>query len=237
MEGDNNNARIWRDSVSATKECPPVEVLERVMEESSSYPQAAAHVAGCPHCQTEIAMLRNFESSAPSAEEGAAVAWITAELERKQQAAATRASTTAVPFWRTLFRLPYVAAAAVLVVAITLGISIYRSDNAQPGLVFHGAGTTYRGEIHLNVRGDLSQPPEQLTWDAVPGAARYSVEIDDVTGDKIWQSSSTQNSIRPDPELKGKMHPGKPLKWTVTALDGNGKELAMGKADFRIAAR
>lgn len=237
MAGDNNHARIWRDSVSSTKECPPLEVLEKAMEESSSDPQIAAHVAGCPHCQTEIAMLRSFETSAPSAEEGAAVAWIASQLQRSQQAPAARSSAIAVPFWRTLFRLPYLAAAAVLVVAITLGLSIYRSDHGQPPFVFHGAGTTYRGEIHLNVMGELSQSPEQLTWEAVPGAASYSVEIDDVTGDKIWQSKSTQNSITPDPELKARMSPGKPLQWEVTAHDANGKELAKGKAKFRIAAK
>lgn len=237
MAGDNNNARIWRDSVSATKDCPPLEVLERVVEQTSSDPKVAAHVSACPHCQTEMAMLRSFESSTPSADEGGAVAWITAQLERNQHAPAAKTPTTVVPFWRTLFRLPYVAAAAVLIVAITLGISMYRSNNGQPGFVFHGAGTTYRGEIHLDLNSNLSQPPEQLTWEAVPGAVSYSVEIDDVTGDKIWQSSSTQNSIRVDPELKSKMRPGKPLKWTVTALDAKGNELATGKANFSVSGK
>lgn len=236
MAGDNSNTRIWRDSVSATKECPSLEVLERIMEESSADAKAAAHVAACPHCQTEIAMLRNFESSAPSATEGAAVAWISAQLERKQQAPAARESATVVPFWRTLFRLPYMAAAAALVVAITLGISIYRSDNRQPGFTSHSIGTTFRGDIHLNATGDLSRPPEQLTWEAVPGAVSYLVEIDDITGDKIWQSTSRQNSIAVTPELKSKMRPGKPLKWMVTALGANGNELATGRADFRVGA-
>lgn len=237
MAGDSNNARIWRDSVSATKDCPPIEVLERVIEQTSSDPRVAAHVAGCPCCQTEMAMLRSFESSTPSADEGGTVAWITAQLERNQQTPAAKAPIIVVPFWRSLLRLPYVAAAAVLIVAITLGISMYRSDSGQPGFVFHGAGTTYRGQIHLNLTGDLSQPPEQLTWEAVPGAVSYSVEIDDVTGDKIWQSSSTQNSMRVNPELKSKMRPGKPLKWTVTALDAKGNELAKGKADFLVTGK
>jgi hypothetical protein len=237
MAGSNSNAKVWQDAVSASKECPTLEVLEQVMEESSSDPKAAAHVASCPRCQTEIAMLRSFESSAPSADEGAAVAWIAAQLQRNQQTPPARASATVVPFWRAVFRVPYMAAAAALIVAIALGISMYRSDNGQPGFVFHGAGTTYRGEIHLNAAGELSQPPQQLTWEAVPGASSYSVRIDDITGDKIWQSTSTDNSINVDPELKEKMRPGKPLKWTVRALDANGKELAVGSANFRIAVK
>jgi hypothetical protein len=237
MAGDNKNARIWRDSVSVTKDCPPVEVLEHLIEQTASDPRLAAHVSDCPHCQTEMAMLRSFESSTPSTDEGGAVAWITAQLERNRQATAATAPRPVVPFWRSLFQLPYVAAAAVLIAAITLGISFYNSNNGQPGFVFHGAGTTYRGEIHLNPPSNLSQPPEQLSWEAVPGAVRYSVEIADVTGDKIWQSSSMQSFIRVDPVLKSKMLPGKPLKWTVTALDAKGKELATGKADFRVAGK
>jgi hypothetical protein len=66
MAGKTKNASIWQDAVAATKDCPTLEILERVMEESSSNPRAAAHVAECPHCQSEIAMLRSFESSAPS---------------------------------------------------------------------------------------------------------------------------------------------------------------------------
>jgi hypothetical protein len=61
--------------------------------------------------------------------------------------------------------------------------------------------------------------------------------LDDVTGDKIWESKTAQNSIHVTPELKAKMVPGKPLKWTVTALDANGNELAAGKANFRVAAK
>jgi hypothetical protein len=236
MAGKTNNARIWQDAVAATKDCPPVEVLESVMEESSSDPRAAAHVAECPHCQSEIAMLRSFESSAPSENEGAAVAWITAQLERNQKAPATQSSSNVVPFWRAMFRLPYMAASAALIVAIALGVSLYHGNDGKPQLGVPQVGV-YRGEIHLNTIGDLPQAPDQLTWEAVPGAASYSLEVDDVTGDKMWESKSTENSITLDPAVKAKMIPGKPLKWAVTAVDANGKELATGKGNFRVALK
>lgn len=237
MADDINNAHIWQHAVAATKECPPLEVLEKVMEESSSEPKAEAHVASCPHCQAEIAMLRNFESSAPSENEGAAVAWIAAQLERNQKAPAAKSPVAVVPFWRAMFRLPYMAAAAALIAAITLGISLHHSEKGRP--VFEVPhNSIYRGgDIQLKTIGDLSTPPNQLTWAAVRGATSYSVEVDDVTGDKIWQSTSTQNSIQVDPELKAKLVPGKPLKLTVTALDANGKELATGKGNFRVALK
>ena len=237
MAGNTNNVHIWQDAVAATKECPSLEVLERVIEESSSDPKAAAHVASCPHCQAEIAMLRSFEASTPSEDEGAAVAWIAAQLERKQKVPAARSSVAVVPFWRTMFRLPYMAAAAALIAAITLGLSLYHSDNGNRGFDVNNYGI-YRGaDIQLQTTGDLPQVPDQLTWAAVPGAASYSVEVDDVTGDKMWQSTSTQNTIQVDPQLKAKLVPGKPLKWTVTALDANGKELATGKGNFRVTMK
>ena len=237
MAGNTNNANIWQEAVAATKDCPTLEILERVMEESSSDPKAAAHVAECPHCQSEMAMLQSFESSIPSENEGAAVAWIAAQLERNQKAPAAQSSAKVIPFWRAMFRMPYMAAAAALVVAITLGVSLYHSDNGQPIIHVPQNGIYRGGDIKLNTPSDLSQAPDQLTWEAVPGASGYSVEVDDVTGDKIWESKSTTNSINLDPGVKAKMVPGKPLKWTVTAVDANGKDLATGKGNFRVAVK
>lgn len=233
----NNNAKIWQEAVSATKECPGIDVLEKLIDQEPSDPKIAQHVSGCPHCQSEIAMLRHFELSLPSPNEGAAVAWIAAQLERKQKAPAAQA-VDAVPFWRSLFRLPYMAAAAALVIAITLGVSFYNSDRSgQPVIGPGNFGTTYRGELHLITTGDLNQPPEQLTWEAVAGAASYSVEISDVANDKIWEGKSTQNSINVPTDLRARMYPGKPLNWKVTATDATGKELASGHGRFRITLK
>lgn len=237
MAGNTNNAKIWQEAVAATRDCPSLEVLERVMEKNSSDPKAAAHVSECPHCQSEMAMLRSFETSTPSENEGAAVAWIAAQLQRNQKAPAAQSSAKVIPFWRAMFRLPYMAAAAALVVAITLGVSLYHSDNGQPIIHVPQNGIYRGGDIKLTTPSDLNQPPDQLTWEAVPGANSYSVEVDDVTGDKMWESKSTTNSISLDPGVKAKMVPGKPLKWTVTAVDANGKDLATGKGNFRVAVR
>jgi hypothetical protein len=237
MAGNTNNAKIWQDAAAASKECPTLEVLERVMEESSSNPKAAAHVASCPHCQSEITMLRSFESSTPAENEGAAVAWIAAQLERNQKAPVAKSTASRVPFWRTMFRIPYAAAAAALILAVALGISLYHPDHSQPILQPPQIGVYRSGAIKLITPNELSQAPDRLRWEAVPGADSYSVEVDDVTGDKIWESKSSENFILLDPGVKARMVPGKPLKWSVTALDANGKELASGKANFRVAVK
>jgi hypothetical protein len=239
MAGNTNNAKVWRDAVSAGKECPSIEVLEKVMEGSSPDPASEAHVAECPHCQSEISMLRKFEYSVPSEDEGAAVAWIAAQLERNQQArTAQPAKATVVPFWRAMFRVPYMAAAAALLAAIAIGISMYVSDDHKPGIGGPVVGTNLRsGEIRVTTpSGDLSQAPEQLSWEAWQGAASYTVTITgiDIDHTVVWSGETSRSSITVTAEMKAKMVPGKPLDWTVTAKDATGKELATGKSQFRV---
>jgi len=242
MAGNTNNAKVWRDAVSASNECPSLEVLEKVMEGSSPDPASEAHVADCPHCQSEISMLRKFEYSVPSEDEGAAVAWIAAQLERNQQArSAQPAKLAVVPFWRTMFRVPYMAAAAALIAAIAIGISMYVSEDHKPGIGGPVVGTNFRsGEIQLTTpSGDLNQAPEQLSWKTWPDAASYRVEITgiDIDHTVVGNGLTTQSSFTVTPEMKAKMLPGKPLEWTVTAMDATGKELATGKGRFRVAIK
>ena len=112
MADNTKTAKIWQEAAAATKECLPLETLEQMMDNSSRDAKAAGHLAGCAHCQTELAMLKSFEQSTPSADEGAAVAWIAAQLERRQSAPVAQQKAAAVPFWRTMFRIPYLAGAA-----------------------------------------------------------------------------------------------------------------------------
>ncbi len=58
---NNSNSKIWQDAVSATQECPGIEVLEHVMEGTAQDPRTQNHVSTCPHCQSELALLRKFE--------------------------------------------------------------------------------------------------------------------------------------------------------------------------------
>jgi hypothetical protein len=238
MAGKNNNAKIWQEAAAATKECPTLETLEKVMDGVSSDQQAVAHVSSCPHCQSEISMLRSFESATPAENEGAAVAWIAAQLERNQQKkAAAPARATVVPFWRTMFRLPYMAAAAALIVAVTLGISLYQNEDRHPHFGGNVGVGTYRGEMHLiQPAGELSQAPSQLKWESVPGAASYSVQITgiDIDHTVVWEGQSTQNFVSLTPEMKSKIRPGKQLEWKVTAQDATRKQIATGEGRFRV---
>jgi hypothetical protein len=231
MADNTKTQQMWHDAASATKECLPLEVLERMTESSSADPKAASHLAECPHCQTELAMLKSFEESTPSADEGAAVAWIAAQLERNQKAPVAKQAVARVPFWRAMFRAPYLAGAAALAVVLVLGISLYHGGN-QEGPSKIGGGnygkSPFRGgAIHLvSPVGDLPQAPAEFRWDAVPEASSYQVELKDVAGITLASAKSTRNVLPVTPEMKANMTSGKPLAWKVTALDASGNAVA-----------
>jgi len=237
MADNTKTVKMWQDAASATAECLPLEVLERMADNTSRDAKAAAHLAGCAHCQTELAMLKNFEESTPSTDEGAAVAWIAAQLERQQSAPTTQQKVARVPFWRTMFRVPYLAGAAALAAVLVLGISLYHGNSDEPSKINPGIGSgQFRGAIHLlSPIADQSSVPVEFRWDAVQGAASYQVELKDVAGITLASAKSSQNVLPVTPEMKAVMIPGKPLKWSVTGMDANGKEIAnSGVEQFKV---
>jgi hypothetical protein len=241
MADHTKTLKIWQSAVSSTEDCLPLEVLERMTESSSADPKAAAHLESCPHCQTELSMLKSFEASVPSADEGAAVAWIATQLERKQNTQVVKPAVARVSFWRTMFRAPYLAGAAAMIVVLALGVSLHHSSSDQNGLSKIGGGdhssSEFRnGAIHfLSPVGDLNQAPSEFRWEALPGASSYTVEMRDAIGTMLASTHTKQNSIAVTQAMKANMTQGKPLKWKVTALDASGKEIANSTGgDFKI---
>jgi hypothetical protein len=230
MADNANNTTIWRDAVSAGKDCLSLEVLESV--ELGSNDPKAQHVAGCPRCQTELAMLRSFEAATPAEDEGAAAAWIAAKLQRAQQAPAAQPKAQLLA-WRSFFKVPYMAAAAALIVAIFVGVSMY-DRNSGHGQIDGSVGIgNFRSE---NIRligpaGTLSQVPEQFQWEAVNGAANYTVEVMGVDDQVQWSGQTSQNAMAASTEVKTlAATPHKPLKWKVTARDASGKTIAQSSS-------
>jgi hypothetical protein len=222
-----NTLKMWQEAAGAGKGCLPLEMLERLAEDPSTDARAAAHLAGCAHCQTELEMLKGFEAATPSPKEGAAVAWITAQLQRRQQDAPARSSAARVPFWRNLFRVPYMAGAAALALVLVVGISMYHSDSGHPPVGGPSAGVIYRGEIKLlSPSGTVAQPPAEFRWEAVQGAASYKVELRDVLNQTLASATSTRPELEATSEMKAGMRPGMPIKWKVTALDASGNNIA-----------
>ncbi len=238
MADNTQTAKIWQQAAAATKDCLPLETLEQMMDKTSRDAQAQAHLASCAHCQTELAMLKSFEESTPSADEGAAVAWIAARLERQQNAPAAQQKAARVPFWRAMFRIPVMAGAAALAAVLIVGISFYHGDSEGPGKINSSVGSSpFRsGAVHLvSPIADQTSAPTEFRWDAVQGASSYQLELKDVAGITLATAKSSQNSVPATPEMKANMVSGKPLKWKVTAFDADGKEIGnSGMEQFKV---
>jgi hypothetical protein len=235
---DNKSAlKFWQEAAAATQDCLPLETLEKLAENASADPQAAAHLASCSHCQTELSMLKSFQDATPSSGEGAAVAWIAAQLERQQSAPARQSAVARVPFWRTLFRVPYLAGAGAMVAVLVLGISLYKSNPGSGGLKPPVIGDTYRtGEVKLlTPTGDLAQTPAEFRWEPVAGATDYKVELTDVLGKHLATATSSQPQLAVTPEIKAVIRRDTPVNWKVTARDASGKTLAESSGgNFKI---
>ncbi len=236
---DTNNLKTWQEAAAASKDCLPLEVLERFTESAPVDAKAATHLDGCAHCQTELSMLKNFEQATPSADEGAAVAWIATQLERQQLGASAKPAAVArVSFWRNMFRVPYLAGAAALAAVLVLAISLYHPEANHPkiGGPQNGVGVFRSGEIKLvSPTGDLTQAPSEFQWEAVPGAASYKIELTDALEMPLASATSAQPRIETTQEMRAAMRARMPIKWKVTALDASGKSIAESSGgSFRI---
>jgi hypothetical protein len=226
---ETNNMKTWQEAAAASKDCLPLEVLEHFTESAPADAKAAAHLTSCAHCQTELSMLKDFEAATPSASEGAAVAWIATQLQRQQGSSAKPVSVARVSFWRSLFRVPYMAGAAALAAVLVLAISLYKPEANHPRVGGPQTGTTVfrSGEVKLlSPSGELTQTPSEFRWEAVPGAASYRVDLSDALDKPLASTTSAQPKIQTTPEMNAAMHARMPIKWKVTALDASGKSIA-----------
>ncbi len=235
MTANTGKLKAWRDGVSAGENCVPLEALERVADGFSDL-TINQHVAGCPHCQAELAMLRSFESSRPLTNDEKTVEWIVAHLQSAQD---MRFSSVRSPLWRTLLTMPNLAGAAALTLAISLGFSLYVSNRqARPVLQVGPSGiqNMRSGDIRLTApSGELDRIPEDFHWDPLPLAKSYSVQLLEVDGTVLLSGKSANNVFRASPELESKIQPGKLLLWKVVALDGSGRPIAQSsQIGFRI---
>jgi len=185
-------------------------------------------------------MMRSFESSAPLDNEGAAVAWIAAQLQRAQGMPAS--PTVALPWWRSLFKLPYLVATAALVLVLGLGFSIYISDRQDHSVLTAGNQQHQimrSGSVRLTApSGELDQIPQEFHWEAFPGATSYSIQLLEVDGSVLWSGQAEQNVLKVGPELRNKIQPGKRLLWKVAALDSAGKLVAASSQEqFRVKVK
>lgn len=205
-------------AVKATPECPSLERLAAYLDsggEDDTRAQMRAHIDGCPRCQTELALMREFVTAVPSAEEELPVKYIENRLKPEKRKA---------PAPRPAFARWAMAMAACL--AMVVVGSLYLRQGA-PELEGGGAAGTMRSIAigGLTPAGDLAAAPAELQWEAAPGAASYTVRLMEVDRQVIWQTTVPVNHAAVPADVAARMTPMKTVKWEVVAQGPGGAEL------------
>jgi hypothetical protein len=233
--------------LATTPECLTPEQLDQVLQTTSSTP----HLDQCARCQAELAMLKAFTSDAPLPGEGAGVAWISSQLDRrigeiksgaKGQSEATLAQG-ATPSWIVrIFKqkgfswaLPAAAIAAIAIASAFL-LRPEKAPKLQAGL--ETQRLVYRTqELQLvSPIGEVQRVPAGLSWQAAEGSSNYHVVIMEVDRSELWSGDTHATSIEIPTAVRAKFLPGKPLLWQITARDAQGNLLSTSQVQRFVIA-
>lgn len=238
------NNRIWQDAMASGEDCLDLAIIERIADNGPSAvdAKASAHLAQCPHCQTEVSMLKRFESAEPIEGEGAAVAWITAQLQKNGVGESVSSSETSrVSVWRSIFSgaFAWKPLAAALALVFVFGAGYMVMQNGKPPVIVPELGGSFRSGVVQPVgpSGEISGAPAQLEWKALDGAKGYSIELMEVDGTVLAKVQTAETHLTLKAEQTRFMLPGKPITWRVTALDANGNAIpnSAGQMQFKVA--
>ena len=211
-----------------TATCIPIDRLG----ETLTAPEVE-HLTGCARCQTELGLWQEFDGSSGLADEGAAVAWIVAELGRRG-APALPAVPIRARWWREWPRLA--AVAATLAIVALAGYGLWDPEPAvRTG---QGESLVYRTVRVQTVApmGDVAAAPRLLEWAPLGGTAVYDVQILEVDRAVLWQGSTASTRIEIPVNVIAQLVAGKTALWEVTARDAAGAILAeSGTQRVRVA--
>jgi hypothetical protein len=233
-ETNPNELAFLKSGLTPAGACPEITVLAG----ADTNPEIQRHLAGCSRCRTELALLREFESGEPGAEELASVQWIQSELLRRASFASApdaaprpmsipaRLSLWAAEIFspRRRFELS-MAGISMLMIA---GGGIYFHHAAEPPLANPARPAIWRSGQFSAVApvGDITQMPAGFQWEAVPGAAKYEIHLSGVDGIGVWSAESVQTSIEPPQAIRSLLTPGRAFHWTVDARNAAGDKIA-----------
>jgi hypothetical protein len=219
-------------ALARVKDCPPVEELERLIDGQATA-RLKQHVDGCPHCQTELQMLRSFTSNQVAKDEEAAVASIAARLKARSSEIAPQRSGVEErePWWKRILAARWLtpAAAALAVALVVVGGALELRQGKRPSLdtATGGAETLRSSAIAiLSPVGDLRGKPTEIRWEAVQGAARYRVRVIGVDRAELWRAEITTSRIELPANAETLIVPGKTLFIQVAAFDSAGSKIA-----------
>ena len=240
------NRSTLKAALTPTPACLSAEELERILENPSvEHP----HLATCARCQAELAMLREFEASSPLPDEGAAVTWISSQMEKrleqiKNPGTARQSNSAEATSWFTrIFGTGsmrwLVPVTAIVLIAVT-SVVVLRSRKEPELQANLGNGPAIYRSQQVDVVapvGELPSAPKELEWKAFANSAKYKVEVMEVDHALLWSSETNYTSLTIPNSTRAKMLPGKPVLWQVTALDSQGRALAVSQVQRFSVAR
>ena len=231
---DSNERQILKAALSRTRQCLSVEILAAMAEEpidARTDLQAREHLSGCVHCQSELALFREFQEAEARPGEIESVAWVQSELRRRSAEVARIgvepargpeslwARVTSRKKWRTLS-----VAAASLLVAVTAGLYLRSGgvpDRGEQPVIYRSQRVSAVAPM-----GEVLQAPSDFQWQSAPGAAQYQVRLMEVDRTVIWSGETANTSVSIPRDVRERMTPGRAFLWDVAARNSAGEKIA-----------
>jgi len=245
MNNSENDA--WRKVAIPTGDCLSLEDLDRYRLEElppERMDAARAHLAACPRCDAELALLTRFQEASPSPAEAGDAAWVAARLKSRQSQIFHPESQVRSSWWTSLaaafqMRGGAVALASLFVVAgLTWLYQRPAAPDLDPGSVSGPA--VYRSDAIelLAPLGDSVSAPPQFRWTPHKGATSYEIRVLAVDKTELWKGSTTAPSMAVPDDARRAMSPSRTLFWEVRAHDASGALVAQSSLrEFKVVAR
>jgi hypothetical protein len=234
-ETNPNELAFLKSALTPTGACPDVAALAG----ADTDPEMQRHLAACSRCRTELALLREFESGEPRAEELSSVQWIQSELLRrapqfadapvaapKPMSIPERLSLWAAEIFSPRRRFALSMAGVSLLMIAAAGI--YFRSPGEPPLANPAHSEIWRSGQFSAIAplGDITQIPTAFEWQAAPGAAKYAIHLSGVDGVGVWSADTVQTRIEPPQQIRSLLTPGRAFHWTVDAQNTAGEKIA-----------
>jgi hypothetical protein len=222
-----------------TPECPSLDdlaVLASGLDAVESHP----HVRQCPHCRNEVALLQTFETSARTAEESAAVAWISAELGRRESPWRSRPSQSLWDVLTSWIPAPaprWLPAAAMACLLVIVGSGLYFSNRRPAGVPDDvSQNSTWRSTqvAIVSPAGDVAAAPAELRWRTVDAASQYHVRLLEMDGAEVWSADTAAAAIAIPSQVRAQLQPGRSFRWQVSARNAEGRIAESSLQSFHI---
>lgn len=231
MNAGNRSDAAWKAELSRTAECIPIERLDEDLT-----PSERNHIAHCARCQAEMALWTQMQQKAKTPQEAEAVQAVSMEVRRRLGSLPPNVvpAEPRRPI-RTILRPAMLAAAAVVVVAISLGVFFERREPSVEGPVTNVTSYRSAGIEVIAPVGDLAAPPSTLQWKTVAGATTYEVDVLEVDQTPLWHASARETRIGVPASVVTKCVPGKSILWQVRARRGEAVIAESGIQRFRVS--